>query len=244
MANRPSGNLQEGKRYFSGKHELYGFKQEVLVLPTGLAINLTKHHPGSVADIEIMHQNINTHLKLSTKGTGEEQIVDKSNLNNNYLNHWAILCDKGYQGAQEFLRVIHPKRKPKMRALSRQDELFNKTVASDRIIVENYFGRMCQLWNTCSSKFNWNETLYDTIMMVCVSLTNYHIMISPLRESNLQVVCQYKNKLYAISESVSSKQQCYKEKRSRVLQELFHEADDDDNDTDTGNSILNISSLS
>lgn len=30
-ANRPSGNMQEVKRNFSGKHNLYGFKVEVLV---------------------------------------------------------------------------------------------------------------------------------------------------------------------------------------------------------------------
>lgn len=31
QANRPSGNMQEGKLYFSGKHKLYGFKVEVAV---------------------------------------------------------------------------------------------------------------------------------------------------------------------------------------------------------------------
>eukprot|EP00171_Calliarthron_tuberculosum_P023745 IDg23745t1 len=37
QANRPSGNMQEGKVYFSGKHKLYGFKVEVSERPNGLA---------------------------------------------------------------------------------------------------------------------------------------------------------------------------------------------------------------
>ena len=37
-ANRPSGNMQEGKKYFSGKHKLYGFKTEVTVRPNGIAV--------------------------------------------------------------------------------------------------------------------------------------------------------------------------------------------------------------
>lgn len=59
-----------------------------------------------------------------------------------YPNYWAILADKGYQGATEFLRVIHSRRKPVHRLIRREDEILNKDVSSDRIIVENDFGRM------------------------------------------------------------------------------------------------------
>ena len=33
---RPSGGIAEGKLYFSGKHHLYGYKEEVSVLPNNL----------------------------------------------------------------------------------------------------------------------------------------------------------------------------------------------------------------
>ena len=29
-----------------------------------------------------------------------------------YPNFWALLCDKGYYGAKEFCRVIHPTKNP------------------------------------------------------------------------------------------------------------------------------------
>jgi hypothetical protein len=46
-------------------------------------------------------------------------------------------------------------------------------------------------------------------------------MISPLRKSDLQVFCQYKNKLYAISESVSSKRQKKQQRYKENAQESF-----------------------
>ena len=35
QAFRPSRGIEEGKRYFSGKHKLYGYKVEVSVMPNG-----------------------------------------------------------------------------------------------------------------------------------------------------------------------------------------------------------------
>lgn len=46
LANRLSGNMQEGKVNFSGKHIGYGFKVEVSVLPTGIALGCSKHYQG------------------------------------------------------------------------------------------------------------------------------------------------------------------------------------------------------
>ncbi|ETP41621.1 hypothetical protein F442_11245 [Phytophthora nicotianae P10297] len=41
QSNRPRGNHRESIGYYSGKHHLYGYKVEVSVLPTGLALNCT-----------------------------------------------------------------------------------------------------------------------------------------------------------------------------------------------------------
>lgn len=50
---RPSGSLQEGKKCFSGKHKLYGYKVQVSVTPNGFAICSSLHEPGSVSDLVI-----------------------------------------------------------------------------------------------------------------------------------------------------------------------------------------------
>ena len=46
--------MQEGKRNFSGKHKMYGYKMEVAGLPNGFAAACNSHFPGS--DISILMQ--------------------------------------------------------------------------------------------------------------------------------------------------------------------------------------------
>ena len=68
----------------------------------------------------------------------------------------------GYQGSEGALRSIRPKKKPKGRPLDRVDEQRNKNVCSDRVIVENYFGRLCTLWEICHRTFPWSESKYNS----------------------------------------------------------------------------------
>ncbi len=53
-ANYPSGNMIEGKLYFSGKHKLYSFKTEVSVTSSGKVIDVTDHRPGSISYFVIL----------------------------------------------------------------------------------------------------------------------------------------------------------------------------------------------
>ena len=61
VKNRPSGNHEESKLYFSKKHGLYGYKIEYSVLPNGFAICSTEHHPGHKHDLEIFRDNTSFH---------------------------------------------------------------------------------------------------------------------------------------------------------------------------------------
>ena len=158
---RPSGSMEEGKRFYSGKHKLYGYKVEVSVLPNGLAIGCTQHYPGSVSDFEIFQRRREWHETELKKKESESTILDVGQLIDIYPTTWAVLADKGYQGIREFMRGIHPLKKPINGVLSVVDVAFNRQVSSDRIIVENYFGRMCTLCTVLSSKWRWAENLYD-----------------------------------------------------------------------------------
>lgn len=42
--NRKSGNHEESKKYYSGKHKLYGYGVEVSVVPNGFAIHCSNHY--------------------------------------------------------------------------------------------------------------------------------------------------------------------------------------------------------
>lgn len=98
--------------------------------------------PGSVADIDIMSQMKDDHLVALRKEWDENDIVDTCSPGDDFPDHWAALADKGYQGSSEFLRVVHPRKKPQNGVLTMDKESFNRKVPSDCIIVENVFGRM------------------------------------------------------------------------------------------------------
>ena len=52
--NRPTGNTQEDKIYYSGKHKLYGYEVEVAARPIGLSSRFSPQYSVYVPDIHIM----------------------------------------------------------------------------------------------------------------------------------------------------------------------------------------------
>ena len=105
---RPSGSMQEGKIYYSGKDKLYGIKVEMSVMPNGLAIGCSDHYPGSVSDLEIIQRMQEWHKQRSRKKGSDNYLSDTGLYYDRYPNRWAVLADKGYQGLLEFLRAILP----------------------------------------------------------------------------------------------------------------------------------------
>ncbi len=158
---RPSGSIEEGKLYFSGKQKLYGYKCEASVLPNGLCVGVSNHCPGSISDFEIFQRRKEWHLSKTKKSEDKILMIDAGQHADQHPHHWAILADKGYQGILEIARGIVPKKKPPRGALTLSEEGFNRSVASDRIIVENFFGRLCTLWIVVSNKWRWAEGIYD-----------------------------------------------------------------------------------
>ncbi len=220
QANRPSGTLLEGKLYFSGKHKLYGYKTEVSVAPTGHAIDVTAHKPGSISDLVIFQGNLDFHKQALTKHDDDDQ--DNGLHSVRYPDNWAVLLDKGYQGAQQYVRAIIPKKKPHGKLLTIEEENWNATVASDRIIVENFFGRLTKLWAVISTKYRWMEERYDDIFRLCVALTNFHVGFHPLRDDEDAAHYNlYKNRNYIIGERIANKrkatQKKYRERRRRRI---------------------------
>lgn len=221
QSNRPSENLREGKKYFSGKHKLYGFKVEVAVKPNGLDCAASRHYPRSVADISILQKRIQKTEKRLAKENDADEFEDEYILCEKYPEHWAAIADKGYQGAAEFLRIITPIKKPPRSQLSDSQLGYNKKLASSRIIVENFFGHMGQLWSIVSRKFVWGEELYDTIFYLCVALTNLNVKLQPLRALDGKWYNGYKNRMKEIGHTRkrnrSESQSRYRTKRKLRL---------------------------
>ena len=88
---------------------------------------------------------------------------------------WAILMDKGYVGATRSLRAIIPKKKPVRGTLSCSEFIVNSNISSDRVIVENFFGRVTDKFRILGKKYTWDRENLSLVVDVCFSLTNYHI---------------------------------------------------------------------
>ena len=136
---------------------------EVSVTPTGFAVSSSMHEPGSVSDLVIFQGMQFFHMRAQRKRDDEKEIGDEGPLHESYPGQWAILAHKGYQGAAEFCRIVHPMRKPQGAFLSPGEVAEKKAISSDRIIVENYFGRLCDLWNVIGCKWKWSEGNYDPV---------------------------------------------------------------------------------
>ena len=225
QANRPSGNHEESKKYFSNKHKLYGYKTEASVLPNGLCINFFTHFPGFTSDITIFRENEQFHVNALAKTRDEEADVDNGSGSDLFTGLWAVVLDKGYQGAQELLRTVIPKKKPVRAELCRDDERKNRKIATDRIIVENYFGRVCVLWAVVRCKFRWDEKHYARFVRICFALTNAHIKWHPLRDVDGAQYQKYRKRLHGIAENTIQKrslaQQRYRAKRRARLARDF-----------------------
>ena len=234
QANRPSGNMQEGKLYFSGKHKLYGYKAEVAVRPNGLASAFSKHYPGSVSDITIMQERLSEHKLRLEKRKDEPELADDFLMSDKFSNYCGVLMDKGYQGAADILCAVIPKKKPVRGFLSLIDEEFNKKLSSDRILVENFFGRLGKLWAVCSAKYAWSENMYDTFFGLSIAFTNFHITLNNLEDEDRAWYNRYRNKLSNIGEETKRKraesQAKYQRKRKQRLSigyRTFYFSDDD-----------------
>ncbi|KAH9103357.1 hypothetical protein LEN26_015310 [Aphanomyces euteiches] len=221
----PLGSFGSKKTYFSKKHGLYGVKIEVSVLPNGLAIGVSPCAKGSVADITIFESNEDFHRSQLVKQHDEVNIRDDGPLVDNFANQWIVLADKGYQGLSNHLRAVTPVKRSPGSILTVEQEQFNADIATDRVIVENFFGRVNTLWSVADDLFLWKRENYDMFIQSCVALTNVHIRFLPLRAQDGQKYNQYLNRLTAIGMRLIEKRaattQKYLRKRKQRLDTLI-----------------------
>ena len=170
---------------------------EASVAYPGYCVALSSHYEGSVSDFTIFQDRREIHAKMLAKHSNELSIEDNGERCETYQHSWAVLVDKGYQGAQTFCRTIQPKKKTRGSELNHEDIQRNKRVSSDRIIVENFFGRVNMLWKISASTFKWSLNSYDMISRITFALTNYHVSLMELREADFERYKQQLGKYFA-----------------------------------------------
>ncbi|RHZ04764.1 hypothetical protein DYB31_010854, partial [Aphanomyces astaci] len=82
------------------------------------------------------------HSAQLEKQPNDTNVSDTETLRDKFPNQWAVLADKGYQGIQASVRA-------------------NAKLSSDRVIVENFFGRLKTLWGLVSDKYTWKRDEYN-----------------------------------------------------------------------------------
>lgn len=213
-------------------------------MPSGYAIGLTKYAKGSVSDKTIFDENEEFHQSQLIKQPDERDLPDLAPMRVEYPNHWPLLADKGYQGIHNTVRGITPMKKPPGSHLSPADMEANDNISSDRVIVENFFGRLKTLWSVTGSCYKWDRAIYDMLFECCVAFTNVHIGFNPLRPDDSNEYRRYMRRVKHIAKKAAEKraasQKRYKAKRAQRLVDQLGENDivESDAETDYGDDSL------
>jgi hypothetical protein len=101
--------------------------------------------------------------------------------------HDAVLADKGFQGIHRDIGVdaalVMRKKKPG-KELSDEDQEFNDRLEHNRVIVENFFGRMKMKFSIVHETFRGDISTLPAWFIFCVALTNLDIDTAPLRATD------------------------------------------------------------
>nr|CCA15438.1 AlNc14C11G1380 [Albugo laibachii Nc14] len=163
---------------------MYGLKLEASISYPGICVGLSRCYPSSISDPTIFVERQDVYLQMLQKSNEELLEEDNGEGWENFSHMGAVLVDKGYQGSQRFIRAIHPKKKAIRGNLTVEDTQRNIRVSSDRVLIENYFGRVTALWKVSRSIYIWSEAMYDSISRLTFALTNFHVSLMSLRASD------------------------------------------------------------
>jgi hypothetical protein len=156
--NTPTGDFDDQKAYFSGKHHIYCLKSQVVTDMKGAALHVHAGVPGATHDLEVFRQTL---PELTLIMDHHEDITHK------------IAGDKGYQSGDIECLVTPHKGKPEN--LTRPEKLFNERINKARVVVENFFGRLKSRYAIVGSKYRGDHEHYEAYFKLCCALVNYEI---------------------------------------------------------------------
>lgn len=156
---------QETQRsVYSGKYKRHCMKIQCLVSPDGLCIHYAGAYRGAKHDSKIFRDSRVAEFAKNSKDGIKP-----------------ILADSGYQGCQDvYPELVIPYKKRPGGQLSEDQKNFNHDLSRDRIIVENFFGRMKTLFGVLKVFRGTTEQL-QILLPIIVCLTNFYIERHPRR---------------------------------------------------------------
>ena len=200
--NMPTGLHADVKGFYSSKNGCYCVKVENAHHADGSVAFFSLSFNGARHDFSIFVELHMTYKDFSLKDISEQGTPD-------HQTHWALMADKGYQGANRYLRTMIPQNAPPNRRLGYQEKAKNDEIAKCSIIVENFYGRLKKNFRCLSDTLKLSQNFYDTIYSVCLALTNFHIGQSPL---NVEYAILHRN---LVNELIETNRRKNEEKRKK-----------------------------
>lgn len=151
---------------WDAKNRVNGIKLQALVNPDGRAIHISTDFMGATHDKKLF--DVSGVTDFVTVKRGVEDVI------------LPILADRGYVGIESYNKsAIVQKRGDSKEIITR-----NAFIATDRQIVERYFGRFKMSWGIMSEGYRGDKENISLIIQGLVALTNYLTYLHPLTKAD------------------------------------------------------------
>lgn len=159
--NKPSSR-ELLKASWDAKNKVNGIKLQALVNPEGRAIHITTQYLGGTHDKKIF--DVSGVTEFVTVKRGVENVT------------LPILADRGYVGIESYNKTAIVQQRGDAKEIIER----NAFIATDRQIVERYFGRLKMSWGILTEGYRGDRQNIEVIIQGLVALTNYLTYLHPL----------------------------------------------------------------
>lgn len=118
-------------------------------LTLGAVAFISDPYPGARHDFALFQGSVSKYRDFLAKEPGDELLEDLDR----GQDQWALLADKGYIGAEAYLRALIPKKSTAARPLTPEEMAYNQRLSNARVICENFYGRMKGLFRICTDRY-------------------------------------------------------------------------------------------
>jgi hypothetical protein len=140
--------IKKQKKSYSGKKKRHTIKTEIVIEEDGRILSISKSHKGKTHDFKIRKT---------------EKLLPVSSIKH---------ADSGYQGMQKLQsNVVIPFKKTKKKALTKEQKIHNKNLASFRIKVEHKFKEI-KIFKIMSEKYRNFQKKYNMRFNIIAGIVN------------------------------------------------------------------------
>jgi hypothetical protein len=159
---KPTGPIQNRRNYLSRKHDTHCLKSQVMINRGGFAVHIVAGVPGATPDLELFREHLSS----------VEELIDR-----HPREPCDILADEAYTGHVESrkIRLVTPHTPDADGHLLQWELRENQVISQNRVLIENYFGRLAMKFHILIRVWKFDEALYPRVFAICCALVNFEI---------------------------------------------------------------------